>query len=47
MLGICCDVTVGDVELRVPLVLVGAGPGRKPNLGNSNWKLTSLGLFTP
>jgi len=48
-LGTCCDVTDGEVEPLLPVtvaVVEAGGPGRRPNLGNSNWKLTSLGLLT-
>ena len=44
-------IAVGDEDCLLPLravePLVIGGPGRRPNLGNSNEKLTSLGLFNP
>jgi hypothetical protein len=50
-LGNCWVTDVGEVDCLAPLrtvePLVIGCPGRRPNLGNSNEKLTSLGLFNP
>jgi hypothetical protein len=49
--GLAWDFVVGDAVRLAPVRMddeaVGDGPGRRPKVGNSNWKLTSLGLLAP